>query len=295
MDLHLFDLNLLVALDALLRECNVTQAGNRLNLSQPAMSGALARLRSHFQDELLVSVGRRMVRTPLGDELVQPVREILLQVQGDARIQIGVRSRHLDPSPDDRGQRLRDRDPDGRRAAAGAVRGSAHHVRSPPPRAARGRGAGQRRARLPDRAGERGLRSACAARSCSRTRSRAWHGRATRDVGATLSPEEYLNLGHVVVNVGQSPVGNDRRGLPEEDQAQAPRGDLDAQLLPGASTGGGNRPHHDDHDAAGAEIRRDPAAQARAPADRDPAPWWKCCTGIAPTTRTPRTSGSGKS
>jgi LysR family nod box-dependent transcriptional activator len=81
-DLHLFDLNLLVALDALLRECNVTQAGNRLNLSQPAMSGALARLRSHFKDDLLVSVGRRMVRTPLGDELVQPVRDLLLQVRG---------------------------------------------------------------------------------------------------------------------------------------------------------------------------------------------------------------------
>jgi DNA-binding transcriptional LysR family regulator len=77
MDLHLVDLNLLVALDALLVECNVTQAGNRLNLSQPAMSGALARLRSHFQDELLVSVGRRMVRTPLADILVGPVRDIL--------------------------------------------------------------------------------------------------------------------------------------------------------------------------------------------------------------------------
>ena len=47
MDLHLFDLNLLVALDALLTERNVTRAGNRLNLSQSAMSGALARLR-HF-------------------------------------------------------------------------------------------------------------------------------------------------------------------------------------------------------------------------------------------------------
>jgi DNA-binding transcriptional LysR family regulator len=76
-NLHLFDLNLLVALDALLTECNVTQAGNRLNLSQPAMSGALARLRAHFQDELLVAVGRRMARTALGDELVQPVRELL--------------------------------------------------------------------------------------------------------------------------------------------------------------------------------------------------------------------------
>lgn len=81
MDLHLFDLNLLVALDALLTECNVTQAGNRLNLSQPAMSGALARLRSHFNDELLVPAGRRMIRTPLGDTLAQPVRELLLQTR----------------------------------------------------------------------------------------------------------------------------------------------------------------------------------------------------------------------
>ena len=70
MDLHLFDLNLLVALDALLRECNVTQAGNRLNLSQSAMSGALARLRHHFRDELLVPVGRQMVLTPVAEGLV---------------------------------------------------------------------------------------------------------------------------------------------------------------------------------------------------------------------------------
>jgi len=48
MDLHLFGLNLLVALDALLTERNVTRAGNRLNLSQSAMSGALARLRHYF-------------------------------------------------------------------------------------------------------------------------------------------------------------------------------------------------------------------------------------------------------
>jgi DNA-binding transcriptional LysR family regulator len=81
MNLHLFDLNLLVALEALLTECNVTQAGARLNLSQPAMSGALARLRGHFQDELLVSVGRRMVRTPLADELIGPVRDVLLKTR----------------------------------------------------------------------------------------------------------------------------------------------------------------------------------------------------------------------
>lgn len=50
MDLHLFDLNLLVALDALLTERNVTRAGNRLNLSQSAMSGGSspARGANHF-------------------------------------------------------------------------------------------------------------------------------------------------------------------------------------------------------------------------------------------------------
>ena len=82
MDLHLFDLNLLVALDALLTERNVTRAGNRLNLSQSAMSGALARLRHYFQDELLVPVGRQMVLTPVAEGLVAPVREILLQIRG---------------------------------------------------------------------------------------------------------------------------------------------------------------------------------------------------------------------
>jgi DNA-binding transcriptional LysR family regulator len=82
MDLHLFDLNLLVALDALLTERNVTRAGNRLNLSQSAMSGALSRLRHYFEDELLVPVGRQMVLTPAAEGLVAPVREILLQIRG---------------------------------------------------------------------------------------------------------------------------------------------------------------------------------------------------------------------
>ena len=66
MDLHRFDLNLLVTLDALLSERNVTRAGLRMNLSQSAMSGGLARLREFFQDELLVPMGRQMVLTPIG-------------------------------------------------------------------------------------------------------------------------------------------------------------------------------------------------------------------------------------
>lgn len=75
MELQLFDLNLLVALDALLTERNVTRAGNRLNLSQSAMSGALARLRHYFDDELLVPVGRQMALTPVAEGLVEPVRD----------------------------------------------------------------------------------------------------------------------------------------------------------------------------------------------------------------------------
>jgi DNA-binding transcriptional LysR family regulator len=82
MNLRQFDLNLLVALDALLTDVNVTHAGMRLNLSQSAMSGALARLREFFQDDLLVPAGRRMALTPLAEDLAGPVRDVLLQVQG---------------------------------------------------------------------------------------------------------------------------------------------------------------------------------------------------------------------
>src|SRR4029434_1591433 len=82
MELHLFDLNLLVALDALLTERNVTRAGNRLNLSQSAMSGALARLRHYFHDELLVPVGGQMAWTRVAEGLVEPVRAILVRIRG---------------------------------------------------------------------------------------------------------------------------------------------------------------------------------------------------------------------
>ncbi|MFO1265374.1 MAG: LysR family transcriptional regulator [Rubrivivax sp.] len=74
------DLNLLVALDALLAEASVTAAGRKLHLSQSAMSGALARLREHFRDPLLVQVGRRMQPTPCARELAATVRSILVQI-----------------------------------------------------------------------------------------------------------------------------------------------------------------------------------------------------------------------
>ncbi|WP_188666893.1 LysR family transcriptional regulator [Tersicoccus solisilvae] len=68
------DLNLLVALRALLEEANVTRAGQRIGMGQSTMSSALARLRAVFQDELLVRIGRDYELTPLA-------REVLPQVQ----------------------------------------------------------------------------------------------------------------------------------------------------------------------------------------------------------------------
>src|SRR5690242_1510684 len=59
------DLNLLVTLDTLLRERNVTRTSEQLGVSQPAVSGALARLRRHFGDPLLTRVGNRYELTPL--------------------------------------------------------------------------------------------------------------------------------------------------------------------------------------------------------------------------------------
>ncbi|GLY88829.1 LysR family transcriptional regulator [Actinoallomurus iriomotensis] len=72
MNLASLDLNLLVALRALLEERNVTRAGRRIGLSQPATSAALARLRHHFADDLLVRVGNGYELTPLGAALVVP-------------------------------------------------------------------------------------------------------------------------------------------------------------------------------------------------------------------------------
>jgi len=71
-NLERLDLNLLVALRALLEERHVTRAGARIGLSQPAMSAALARLRRHFADELLVRKGNRYELTPLGAALRDP-------------------------------------------------------------------------------------------------------------------------------------------------------------------------------------------------------------------------------
>jgi len=71
------DLNLLVVFDAVMRERNVTRAGERLGLSQPAMSHALNRLRHMLKDDLFVRSPNGMLPTPRAEELALPVRSAL--------------------------------------------------------------------------------------------------------------------------------------------------------------------------------------------------------------------------
>lgn len=88
------DLNLLVALDALLQERSVTRAGRRLGLTQSATSAALARLRDLFGDELLVRRGREMQPTALADALETPVREALSALEHVLRTRSSFDSAH---------------------------------------------------------------------------------------------------------------------------------------------------------------------------------------------------------
>ncbi|MCZ3384572.1 LysR family transcriptional regulator [Kosakonia sp. SOY2] len=76
-NLNRLDLNLLLTLDVLLREHNVTRAAQRLNLSQPSVSVQLARLREIFDDPLLLPGPRGMQPTVRADELREPLRQAL--------------------------------------------------------------------------------------------------------------------------------------------------------------------------------------------------------------------------
>ncbi len=82
MNLNSLDLNLLVALDALLLEANVSRAAMRIGLSQPAASHALQRLRDLIGDPLLVRTGARMELTPRALALRGPLAQALDQVRG---------------------------------------------------------------------------------------------------------------------------------------------------------------------------------------------------------------------
>jgi len=77
------DLNLLPIVVALCEERSVSRAAERLGVSQPTLSGALARLRAALNDELFIRSGGAMVPTPRALALLQPVRELLARVHED--------------------------------------------------------------------------------------------------------------------------------------------------------------------------------------------------------------------
>jgi DNA-binding transcriptional LysR family regulator len=95
------DLNLLVALDALLAERSVSLAADRICLSQSATSSALGRLREYFADDLLVQKGRQMVLTARAEGLVDPVRAVLEQIRSTIAV-----PPPFDPATSDRSIRI---------------------------------------------------------------------------------------------------------------------------------------------------------------------------------------------
>lgn len=93
MDTNRLDLNLLVTLETLLAEQNVTKAAARLHLSQPAVSAQLSRLRQVFEDSLLIPVQRGMTPTAKALELLDPLRQALDQVRATVAVH-----RNFDPA-----------------------------------------------------------------------------------------------------------------------------------------------------------------------------------------------------
>ncbi|MCF1445766.1 LysR substrate-binding domain-containing protein [Agrobacterium vitis] len=75
------DLNLLVALDTLIRVRNVSRAADEMFITQSAMSNALGRLRDYFDDPLLIQVGRSMELSPLAASLELPLRDIIVRIE----------------------------------------------------------------------------------------------------------------------------------------------------------------------------------------------------------------------
>jgi LysR family nod box-dependent transcriptional activator len=79
-DLRKVDVNLIVVLDAILSEKNLTRAGELVGMTQPSVSGALARLRQQFDDPLLIRAGRGFELTPKALELVPLVEEAMGEI-----------------------------------------------------------------------------------------------------------------------------------------------------------------------------------------------------------------------
>ncbi|SLK04112.1 LysR family transcriptional regulator [Novosphingobium mathurense] len=88
MRLDNFDLNLLIAMEALLKERSVTRAAARLNITQSAMSAALKRLRHAFHDELFIMHGKKMIATPkaleIGPKVSAAIRDLRVLISSGA-------------------------------------------------------------------------------------------------------------------------------------------------------------------------------------------------------------------
>src|ERR1700731_737394 len=91
-----FDLNLLIVFDAVMQERNVTRAGQKVGLSQPAMSHALNRLRYMLKDELFVRTPDGMMPTARAEQLAAPLRRAFSDMQTiQASLRAAVRHRNV--------------------------------------------------------------------------------------------------------------------------------------------------------------------------------------------------------
>jgi len=97
MDIRSLDLNLLVVFDAMLKHQNVTKAAEAIKLSQPAMSAAISRLRTLFDDPLFVRTVAGMAPTPKAQALSPSIRMVVQTIQTDI-----LQPKSFDPSRSDR-------------------------------------------------------------------------------------------------------------------------------------------------------------------------------------------------
>lgn len=93
MDIQSLDLNLLAVLDAMYDERRTTRVADRLGMSQPMVSYALAKLRQSLGDELFVRAGNGMAPTPFAETLREPIRRVIQTVYGEI-----LRSHDFDPA-----------------------------------------------------------------------------------------------------------------------------------------------------------------------------------------------------
>jgi len=97
MNIAEFDLNLLVVFDAVLAESSISRAAERLDLSQPAVSNALARMRKATGDRLFVRLANAMVPTPYAQAIADPIRQALASI----RVSLAA-SQEFDPATSQR-------------------------------------------------------------------------------------------------------------------------------------------------------------------------------------------------